>query len=98
MAKSKKRQLFKNINFTFRYIDDLINMKNKHFHIHISNIYPPELELKETTESTTTVYYLDHLADSDGMLRFKLFDKRYYFTFPIVNFTDLDSNVHNVPV
>ncbi len=46
----------------------------------------------ETTESTTTVSYLDLLADIDGILTFKLFDKRDYFNFLIVNLPHLDSN------
>ncbi len=81
--------LAKKFNFTFRYIDDFISINNKHF----SGIYPPELELKQTTESTTTVSYLDRLGDIDGFLTFKLFDKRDYFNFTIVNFLHLDSNI-----
>ncbi len=78
---------------TYAYIDDLISINNKHFNTHISDIFPPELELKETTESTTTVSYLDLLVDIDGFVRFKLFDKRNYFNFQIVNFPHLDSNI-----
>ncbi len=66
---------------------------NKHFNTYISDIYPPELELKETTESTTTVSYLDLLVDIDDFLTFKLFDKRDYLNFPIVNFPHLDNNI-----
>ncbi len=93
LTKSKKLHLAKTFNFTFRYIDDLISINYKHFNTHISDIYPPELELKETTESTTTVSYHDLLVDIDSFLTFKLFDKRDYFNFPIVNFPHLDSNI-----
>ncbi len=41
----------------------------------IKLIYPTELELKETTESTTVVAYLDRLANICGVLPFTLFDK-----------------------
>ncbi len=37
--------------------------------------------------------YLDILVDIDGILTFKLFDKRDYFNFPIVNLPHLDSNI-----
>ncbi len=41
--------------------------------------------------STAHVSNLDVLADIDGILTFKLFDKRDYFNFPIVNFPHLDT-------
>ncbi len=72
--------------FTFRYIDDLISINNKQFHTHISDTYPPELELKETTESTTTVLLPYLMTDIDGILTFKLFGIRDYFNFPIAKF------------
>ncbi len=98
LTKSKKLHLAKKINFTFGYIDDVISINNKHFNTHISDIYPPELELNETNESTTTVSYLDLLVDIDGFLTFELFDKRDYFNFPIVNFPHLDNNIPVKPV
>ncbi len=55
LTKSKKLHLAKQFHFTFRYIYDLTSINNKHFHTHISDIYPPDLELKDTTESTPTV-------------------------------------------
>ncbi len=39
------------------------------------------------------VSYLDRLANINGVLTFKLFDKRDYFNFPMVMFQDLDSNI-----
>ena len=44
---------------TVRYIDDLLTLNNPSFANEITNIYPPELVLKRTTESTTMVSYLD---------------------------------------
>ncbi len=93
LTKSKKPHLPKNFNFTFKYIDAPISINNKHFHTHISDLYPPELELKETTESTTTVSYFDLLVDINGILTFKLLDKRDNFTFSIANVPHLFSNI-----
>ena len=42
-----------------RYIDDLLALNNKKFEEEIVNIYPPEFTLKRTTESDTTLSYLD---------------------------------------
>ena len=43
---------------TVRYIDDLFTLNNTKFNSEMSNIYPPELTLKRTTESDSTLSYL----------------------------------------
>ena len=42
-------------NGTMRYIDDLLTLKNSDIASKIPDIYLPELDLKKTTESPTTV-------------------------------------------
>ena len=44
---------------TCRYIDDLLTLNNPDFQACIGQIYPPELELKKTTESHDRCSYLD---------------------------------------
>ena len=58
-------------------------------------IYPEELELKETTESTFGCSYLDiyFFRDDYNMIKSKLYDKRDDFNFRIVNYPFLDSNI-----
>ena len=58
-------------------------------------MYPPELELKDTTESNTSASYLDLLLSigRDGQLRTSLDDKRDDFNFHITNFPFLSSNI-----
>ena len=48
MLNTLKRDMTKAIQFsnTFRYIDDLLSVKNEEFENYISTIYPSELELK----------------------------------------------------
>jgi hypothetical protein len=36
-------------NFTYRYIDDVLSINNSRFAEFLPLIYPPELEVKETT-------------------------------------------------
>ena len=48
-------------NNTMRYIDDLLVLNNNSFGDAIENIYPSELQLKKTTESPSTLSYLDIL-------------------------------------
>ena len=52
-------------NGTMRCIDDLLTLNNSSFASKIPDTYPPELDLKKTTESPTTVYYLDIYTHTD---------------------------------
>jgi hypothetical protein len=38
-------------NFTYRYIDDVLSINNSRFAEFLPFIYPPELEVKETTDT-----------------------------------------------
>ena len=62
-------------------------------------MYPPELEIKDTTESNTSASYLDLLLSfcRDGQLRTSLYDKRDDFNFHITNFPFLSSNIPSSP-
>ena len=61
----------------------------------VGQMYPPELEIKDTTESNTSAFYLDLLLSigKDGQLRTSLYDKRGDFNFHITNFPFLSSNI-----
>ena len=66
---------------------------------YVDRIYPSELEIKETTDSSSSASYLDLYLqyDQNGRLTTKLYDKRDDFDFPIVNFPFLDSNIPASP-
>ena len=82
---------FKN---TFRYIDDLLSINNEKFEKHISEIYPPELVLKNTNVKPTETTYLDtNINIGDESMRISIYDKREDFNFKIVNFPYMDSNI-----
>ena len=77
---------------TFRYIDDLFSI-NGNF---ISAIYPSELELTDTSTSSTEVGYLGtniKTGDVTTPFRISIYDKRDDFAFRIVNFPHMDSNI-----
>ena len=98
LTKEKKLHLAKKFNLVFRYIDDLFSLNIEDFGKYAKEIYPPELELKETTEGKTTASYLDlSITISNGMLQFKLYDKRDDFNFNIVNYPHIDSNIPEKP-
>ena len=62
-------------------------------------MYPAELDIKETTESTTSAFYLDLLLSNwrDGQLHTSIYDKRDDFNFHTTNFSFLSSNIASSP-
>ena len=66
LIKEGKRKLARKLNLSYRYIDDLISFNNKRFKEFISDIYPKELTISETTESTSVASYLDLLFIRDN--------------------------------
>ena len=99
LLNQKKKKLAVSFNLTFRYIDDVLSINNDNFHTYVNTIYPNELEIKDTTESSTQASYLDILlsVDTDRKLTTKLYDKRDDFDFSIVNFPHLSSNIPQSP-
>ena len=68
------------------------------FHSAIVDIYPDELKLKKTTESSTTLSYLDiKVGIVNGKYSTEVYDKRDDFNFNIVNFSFLCSNIPSGP-
>ena len=62
-------------------------------------MYPTELEIRDTTESTTCAVYLDLLMSigRDGQLHTSIYDRRDEFDFHITNFPFLSSNISSSP-
>jgi hypothetical protein len=93
----KNKLLAVAFNSTFRYIDDVLSIIKDQFHSHVDCIYPNELDIKDTTESSTSASYLDVLfnidIDADGKLTTQLFDKQDDFNFAFVNFPYTCSNI-----
>ena len=82
--KSKARAL----NFTYRYIDDVLSIYDSRFAEFLPLIYPPEPEVKETTDTASSASFLDLYLEFDdsGQLSTKMYDKRDDFNFKIKNF------------
>ena len=85
--------------FTYRNIDDVLSINNQDFENYLGQMYPAELEIKDTTESNTSASYLGLVLsiESDGQLRTSLYDKRDNFNFHITNFPFLSSNIPSSP-
>ena len=96
-----RKQLASRFNFTYRYIDDVLSINNPEFENYLGQMYPVELEIKDTTESNTSASYLDLLLsigrDAYGQLHTSIYDKRDDFNFNITNFPFLCSNIPTSP-
>ena len=96
---SNGKKIASQFNFTYRYIDDVLSINNLDFENYLGQMYPAELEIKNTTQSNTSASYLDLLLaiESDGQLRTSLYDKRDDFKFHITNVPFLSSNIPYSP-
>ena len=91
-----KQKLASQFNFTYRYIDDVLYQD---FENYLGQMYPAELEIKDTKEINTSASYLDLLLsiESGNKLRTSLYDKCDDFNFHITNFPFLRSNIPSSP-
>ena len=84
--------------YTVRYIDDLLTFNNPSFEGNIATIYPPELTLKKTTESSNRLSYLDiDIRINNGHFNTSVYDKRDDFSFSVVRFPFLDGIIPAKP-
>ena len=99
VVKDKKIHEARAFNFTYRYIDDVLSINNSRFAEFLPLIYPPELEVKETTDTASSASFLDLYLEFDdgGQLSTKIYDKRYDFNFKIINFPNMFSNIPASP-
>jgi hypothetical protein len=99
LVKDKKIHEARAFNFTYRYIDDVLSINNSRFAEFLPLIYPPELEVKETTDTASSASFLDLYLEFDdsGQLSTKIYDKRDDFNFKIINFPNMCSNIPAPP-
>lgn len=93
--KSKNFDILHKFNRCCRYIDDLLTINNDGLmKDYYKKIYPPELKLSSDDTSDKEANYLDlHLEVKDKKFTYRLYDKRDKFSFPIVNFPNLQGNI-----
>ena len=63
--KEGKGKLARKFSLSYRYTDDLISFNNRRFKEFISDIYPKELTISETTDCTSVAFYLDPYFNRD---------------------------------
>jgi hypothetical protein len=60
LVKDKKIHEARAFNFTYRYIDDVLSINNFRFAEFLPLIYPPELEVKEITNTASSASFLEN--------------------------------------
>ena len=70
------------------YTNDVLSINNTDFENYMGQMYPAEIEIKNTTKSYTSTSYLDLLLSigRDGQLNASLYNKYDDFNFHITNF------------
>ena len=99
LVKDKKIYEARAFNFTYRQIDEVLSINNSRFAEFVPLIYFPELEVKETTDTASSASFLDIFLEFDdsGQLSTKIYDKRDDFSFEIINFPNMCSNIPASP-
>ena len=99
LVKDKKIHEARAFNFTYKYIDNVLSINNPRFEEFLPLIYPPELEIKETTNTASSSTFLElYLEFNDsGQLSIKIYDKRDDFISKIKNFRNMCSNIPASP-
>ena len=87
LSKTTKLQKINPSNLTFMYIDDILSINDPHFTNWIPLIYPKEIEIKETTETASSVLCLEIYFIFNTNCQ--LYDKRDDFKFAIIHFPHL---------
>jgi len=59
MGKDKNIHEHRAFNFTYRYIDDVLFINNSRIAEFLPLIHPPELEVKDTTDTASSASFLD---------------------------------------
>jgi hypothetical protein len=84
-TRPKKNLLLRPSNSKFRYTEDVLSINNNQLHSYVDSIYPNELEIKDTTEWSTSASYLDvHVLlklDTNDKITTQLYDKQDDFKF-----------------
>ena len=94
LSDDKQADVIDKFNTTSRYLGDILYINNVYFDNTVSQIYLSEIQLNKANTSDTEVAFLDlHLSISNDIVSTKIYDKRDYFDFEIVNFPFLDGDV-----
>ena len=98
LSDNNQTDIIEAFNSTSRSLDDLLNIDIPYFEQMVGQIYPIELQLDKANSSDIEAPFLDlNLSITNGIVSSKIYGKRDYFNFEIVNFLFLDGDVPRSP-
>ena len=99
LVKDKKIHDARAFNFTYRYIEDFLSINNSRFAEFLPLTYPPELAVKETTDTASSASSLEEYLEFDESVQLSttIYDKRDDFNLKIINFPKMCSNIPALP-
>ena len=97
LSDNNQTDIIEALSSTSRYLDDLLNIDNPYFEQMVGQIYPTELQLNKANSSDKAPFLDLNLSITNGIVSSKIYDKRDYFNFEIVNFPFLDGDVPRSP-
>ena len=97
LSDTNQMDIIEAFNFTSRYLDDFLNIDNPYFKKNGRTDIPywTTVELGELLWYWTSVFWLESITN--GIVTFKIYDKRDDFNFGIVNFPFLVGDVPRSP-
>jgi len=82
------------MQYTVRYVDDLLSINCQDFLQYCKQIYPDSLPLEETSSDHNSVDFLDLTITGGDKANFEIYNKTDSFPFAVVRFVHSSSNVH----
>ena len=94
LSDNNQTDIIEAFNSTSRCLDDLLKIDNPYFEQMVGQIYHTDLQVNKADTSDTEAPFLDlNLSITNGIVSFKIYDKRDDFNFDIVNFPFLYGDV-----
>ena len=89
-----KNEILRHVKNNYRYIDDLLSLNdNNKFLQYLADIYPAQMEISKTNDSSNSANYLDmKISIKDGKFIVMRYDKREDFNFKVINFPHFNTN------
>ena len=99
LLNNKDRKWDHIFNSSFRYLDDVLSLNNSRFSDYLHHIYQNVRKIKATTDTKKYASYFDvHIEiDNGSIFKNKPLDKCGDFTFPVVNYPFIRSDIPASP-
>ena len=92
-----RKRLASQLNFTYGYIDDVLSINNRDFENNLAKMYPPELEIKDTTDSNTSAWIYSWQSLRTVTFTFPFTTRVTILISNVTNFLSLSTKIPSSP-